>query len=316
MLIRVGFDILVECQHDTPMMLALYPHPSRAADVIGSDALGVTPPLHIAEFEDVFGNRCGRIVLPAGSTRLRADFLVRDGGQPDPVEREAPQQGVSDLPNEVIPFLTASRYIESDALTEVAWRLFGATPPGWGRVQAICDFVHQHLTFGYQHGRPTKTALDAYRERTGVCRDFAHLAIALCRAMNIPARYASGWLGDIGVPAQPEPGDFCAWFEVYLGGRWHTFDARYNTPRIGRVLMVRGRDAADVAMMTTFGPNRLANFEVWCDEVPADQAQRAIAEVFGGVGKAGTRAANFSSARNNGSEEAGVRELERVGSRS
>lgn len=284
MLIRVGYDITIDCAQETPMVLALYPHPSRAADVIGSDLVRIAPPLHIAEFHDIFENRCGRIVLPLGTTSLSADFLVRDDGAPDEVAPEAPQQGVSDLPNEVIPFLTASRYVESDALTETAWQLFGRTPPGWGRVQAICDWVHEHLEFGYEHGRPTKTALEAYRERTGVCRDFAHLAIAFCRAMNVPARYASGWLGDIGIPPQPEPGDFCAWFEAYLGGRWYTFDARYNTPRIGRLLMVRGRDAADVAMMTSFGSNTLTGFRVWCDEVPAQEAQRAIAEVFRDVG--------------------------------
>lgn len=284
MLIRVGYDIAIDCAQETPMVLALYPHPSRAADVIGSDAVRITPPLHIGEFNDVFENRCGRIVLPAGGTSLSADFLVRDDGVPDEVAPEAPQQGVSDLPNEVIPFLTASRYVESDALTETAWQLFGKTPPGWGRVQAICDWVHEHLEFGYGHGRPTKTAVETFRERAGVCRDFAHLAIAFCRAMNVPARYASGWLGDIGVPAQPEPGDFCAWFEAYLGGRWYTFDARYNTPRIGRLLMVRGRDAADAAMITSFGSNTLTGFRVWCEEVPAQEAQRAISEVFRDVG--------------------------------
>ena len=280
MLIRVGFDITLDCEAETPLVLSLYPHPSRAADVIGSEVLGIEPPLHVTEFHDIFGNRCGRVVLPAGPTRLSADFLVRDGGQPDEIDREAAQQGVSDLPNDVIPFLTASRYVESDALTDTAWRLFGGTAPGWGRVQAICDWVHEHISFGYRFGRSTKTALEAYREGAGVCRDYAHLAIAFCRAMNIPARYATGWLGDIGVPPQDEPGDFCAWFEVYLGGRWMTFDARYNVPRIGRVLMARGRDAADVAMITSFGRNRLANFQVWCDEVPAEEAQRAIAEVF------------------------------------
>ncbi|MEX0758614.1 MAG: transglutaminase family protein [Tistlia sp.] len=318
MLIRVGFEITVECEQETPMLLALYPHPSRVLDVIGQDGLSLAPPLHIVEFKDVFGNRCGRVVVPRGRTTLHSDFLVRDDGRPDPVNGDAPQQGVSDLPNEVIPFLTASRYVESDALTETAWRLFGSTPPGWTRVQAICDFVHRHISFGYQHGRPTKTALDAYRERTGVCRDFAHLAVALCRAMNIPARYASGWLGDIGVPAQGDPGDFCAWFEAYLGGRWHTFDARYNTPRIGRILMVRGRDAADVAMMTTFGANRLTAFEVWCDEVPAERAQRAISEVFRGPERLDRRAQGIGQveAAQPHDGESGERELERVGSRS
>jgi transglutaminase-like putative cysteine protease len=157
-----------------------------------------------------------------------------------------------------------------------AWRLFGTTEPGWARVQAICDFVHEHIAFGYSHARPSKTAVDVFREKQGVCRDFAHLAIAFCRAMNIPARYASGYLGDIGVPPAG-PGDFCAWFEVYLGGRWHTFDARYNVPRIGRVLMVRGRDAGDVPMLISFGDTRLTRFEVRCEEMRADDAAPPLA---------------------------------------
>lgn len=302
MLIRVGFDITLDCQQETPVILALYPHPSRAGDVIGSDAVRIVPPLHVAEFQDIFDNRCGRVVLPAGATWLHADFLVRDDGGPDEVVPEARQLGVADLPNGVIPFLAASRYCESDELTDTAWRLFGDTPPGWSRVQAICDWVHRNVEFGYPFGSPTKTALSVYRERAGVCRDFAHLAIAFCRAMNIPARYASGWLGDIGIPPQPDPGDFCAWLEVYLGGRWYTFDARYNVPRIGRVLMVRGRDAADVAMLTTFGANTLSSFSVWCDEVRPEEAQQAIAEVFRHAARPGCRAPAFRPGQGWGNE--------------
>ena len=289
MLIRVGFEITVECAHEIPMVVALYPHVSRSDDVVGSDAIRTAPALHIAEFQDAFDNRCGRLVMPSGRTTLRSDFLVRDQGHPDPVDFEARQLGISELPNEAIGFLMPSRYCESDLLTEEAWRLFGNTPAGWGRVQAICDWVHNHVAFDYRHGRPTKTALDTLREGNGVCRDFAHLAIAFCRAMNVPARYASGWLGDIGVPPAG-PGDFCAWFEVYLDGRWYAFDARYNTPRIGRILMVRGRDATDVAMMTSFGANRLVGFRVWCDEVAAEQVQPAIAEVFRDAVQPGCRA--------------------------
>lgn len=310
MLIRVGYEISVECAQDTPMVVALYPHATRAEHVIGSDAIRTSPALHVAEFEDAFDNRCGRLVLPAGRATLRSDFLLRDDGRLDPVEREAPQLGVSELPNEAIAFLTPSRYCESDLLTDEAWRLFGNTPAGWGRVQAICDWVHSHIAFGYQHGRPTKSAVDTFREGTGVCRDFAHLAITFCRSMNIPARYASGWLGDIGVPPAG-PGDFCAWFEAYLGGRWYTFDARYNTPRIGRILMVRGRDATDVAMMTSFGANRLTGFRVWCDEVPAELAQPAIAEVFRDAVQPGCRAPGLGNGRNgfgyaNGSRIEGI----------
>jgi transglutaminase-like putative cysteine protease len=198
--------------------------------------------------------------------RLWSDIIVEVDGEPDPFNWNAQQHDVGDLPPETLQFLTASRYCDSDALAPVALELFGGTKPGWERVQAICNHVHNHLTFGYGFGRPAKTASDAQREKTGVCRDFAHLAIAFCRAMNIPARYASGYLGDIGVPYSG-PGDFCAWFEAFLGGRWYTFDARYNTPRIGRVLMVRGCDAADGAMITSFGGYDLKAFRVWTDEV-------------------------------------------------
>lgn len=292
MLLRVGFEITLECPQDTPMVVALYPHLSRSGDVIGSDAIRTSPALHVAEFQDSFDNRCGRLVLPAGRTTLRSDFLLRDEGRPDAIERGARQLGVSELPNEAMAFLTPSRYCESDLLTGEAWRLFGNTPAGWGRVQAICDWVHSNVAFDQREGRPNRTALDTLRAGAGVCRDLAHLAIAFCRAMNVPARYAGGWLGDVGA-ATDGSRDFCAWFEAYLGGRWHTFDARYNAPRIGRVLMVRGRDAADVAMMTAFGSNRLTGFEVWCEEVPSVEAQPAIAEVFRDAGQPGCRPPRF-----------------------
>jgi transglutaminase-like putative cysteine protease len=268
MLIRVGYEIGIDCKVDTVLILALSPHSSFDGRVIGSTAVQANPGLPMETFTDGFGNRLTRLKAPVGWLTLSSDCIVEVDGQPDVTDWNAPQLDVTDLPPETLQFLTASRYCDSDVLAPEALRLFGSTPPGWARVQAICDHVHNHLTFGYGFGRPTKTAGDALREKTGVCRDFAHLAITLCRAMNIPARYASGYLGDIGVP-YGGPGDFCAWFEVYLGGRWYTFDARYNTPRIGRVLMAHGRDAADGAMITSFGAYDLKLFRVWTDEVPA-----------------------------------------------
>ena len=207
------------------------------------------------------------IVAPKGELRLSADAVVNDTGEPDVVAASAHEHPVQDLPEETLVFLLGSRYCETDLLSEVAWGLFGNSPTGWGRVQAICDFVHQHLAFGYEHARATKTAWEAFNERTGVCRDYTHLAIAFCRCMNIPARYCTGYLGDIGIPPPYGPMDFAAWFEAYLGGHWYTFDARNNVPRIGRVLIARGRDAADVPISNTFGPNTLKSFKVWTDEV-------------------------------------------------
>jgi transglutaminase-like putative cysteine protease len=266
MFIRIGFEITIVCTGPTPLLLALLPHPSYGGRVIGSDQVRTDPPVPQEEYLDEFANRRARAVAPVGRLTLWSDCIVENDGEPDPFDWNARQHAIADLPPETLRYLTASRYCDSDELVEQAWALFGETPEGWARVQAICNFVHNHLTFGYQFGRPTKTATDALRERTGVCRDFAQLAVALCRAMNIPARYVSGYLGDIGVPYSG-PGDFCAWFEAYLENRWCTFDARYNTPRIGRVLVVRGRDAADGAMITSFGNYDLKLFRVWTDEV-------------------------------------------------
>ncbi len=268
MRIRIGYDIVFDVPHPTPVVMLLRVHPSAQSLLIGPEAPRLEPDLPTSSYGDSFGNRVDRIVAPAGRLRLTNDAMVEVDGRPDPVEPGAEQLAVSDLPPEAIPFLLASRYCEVDRLGQVAWDLFGSGPRGWGRVQAICNWVHNHLTFDYMSARPTKTAFDAYHERRGVCRDFTHLAITLCRCMNIPARYATGYLGDIGVPPSPSPMDFSAWFEVYLGGRWWTFDARHNVPRIGRVLMARGRDAVDAALTTSFGPTFLAKFEVWTDEMP------------------------------------------------
>jgi transglutaminase-like putative cysteine protease len=266
MRIRAGFEITYDFPAPTPMLLTLSVHPSRRDDLETPDWVRTDPALDVRQYLDGFGNICSRVLAPAGLLTLSADFVVNDTGQVDEYAPDAPQHAVQDLPDDVVVFLLGSRYCETDRLSQLAWGLFEKTPPGWARVQAIVDYVHNHITFGYEHARPTKTAFEVYNERHGVCRDYAHLAVAFCRCMNIPARYCTGYLGDIGVPVVGVM-DFSAWFEVYLGGRWYTFDARNNMPRIGRVLMARGRDATDVAIANTFGPNYLANFIVVSDEL-------------------------------------------------
>lgn len=267
MKIKVGYELVYECPQPTPMMLVVNVHYSRASDLLVPDNVTTDPSIPIAVYRDSFGNWCSRIVAPQGQTKITSTAVVKDSGEPDAVIPGAQQHLIEDLPEEALVFLLASRYCDIENLTQIAWNLFGHTPPSWARVQAICDFVHNHISFGYRHASPTRTASEAFHERRGVCRDFAHLAITFCRCMNIPARYCTGYLGDIGVPLSDEPMDFAAWFEVYLGGHWYTFDARNNTPRIGRILMARGRDAIDVAITTTFGANTLVNFTVWTDEV-------------------------------------------------
>lgn len=267
MFIRIGYDIEFDVPSPTPMMMLLRVHPSVEPALVRPEGLKVEPATAVRDFDDPFGNRVRRILAPAGVLRLTNDAVVRVDGLPDPVAADAEEVPIAELPPEVMPFLMASRYCEVDRLSEIAWNLFANAPRGWGRVQAIVDFVHDHITFGYQYARWTKTAYDAFEEKQGVCRDFTHLAVAFCRCMNIPARYVTGYLGDIGVVPSPDPMDFSAWFEVYLGGRWHTFDARHNRRRIGRVLMAKGRDAVDVAMTTSFGPTALKKFVVWTDEV-------------------------------------------------
>lgn len=267
MQIRVGYELVYDCPQPTPMILALHIHFTRVSDIVVPDHLITSPSVPITAYRDGFGNWCSRIVAPQGQIRLSADAVVNDSGETDMIVPSAQQHAVEDLPEETLVFLLGSRYCDTDRLSQTAWDLFGESPTGWGRVQTICDFVHNHITFGYEHARATRTAWEAYNEGVGVCRDYAHLAVAFCRCMNIPARYCTGYLGDIGVPPSDDPMDFSAWFEAYLSGRWHIFDARNNVPRIGRVLMARGRDAADVALSTTFGPNILAGFKVWTDEV-------------------------------------------------
>jgi transglutaminase-like putative cysteine protease len=267
MQIRAGYELVYDCPQPTPMLLMLSVHPSRSGDLVTPHQMSFDPPVDATHYRDGFNNLCTRIVAPTGRLKISSEFIVGDPGTHDVVVPEAEQHPVQELPDETLVYLLGSRYCETDRLSETAWSLFGNAPKGWGRVQAICDYVHQHVTFGYQFARPTKTAWDVFMEHQGVCRDFAHLAVAFCRCMNIPARYCTGYLGDIGIEAVDEPMDFSAWFEVYLGGHWHTFDARHNKPRIGRILMGRGRDASDVAISTTFGPCILSSFRVITDEL-------------------------------------------------
>jgi len=267
MLIRIGYELVYSCPKPTPMILTLSVHYSRASDLVAPDHLITDPPIPIKSYRDSFGNWCNRIVAPQGRLRITSDACVRDTGQHELVIYNARQTEVQDLPEETLVFLLGSRYCETDLLSEIAWGLFAQAPMGWARVQAICDFVHQHISFGYEHANATKTAWQVFNEKKGVCRDYAHLAITFCRCMNIPARYCTGYLGDIGMPPPYGPMDFAGWFEAWLDGRWQTFDARNNVPRIGRVLIARGRDASDVAISTTFGPNTLETFKVWTDEV-------------------------------------------------
>jgi transglutaminase-like putative cysteine protease len=267
MLIRVGYDITFETPAEVPIVALLNVHPSRVSDLQQPDILHLEPSVQIDSYRDSFENICSRFVAPAGSIRLFNSTFIEDNGQPDIQNPDARQVPVGELPTNTLRYLLASRYCEVDLLSNVAYELFGALPEGWQRVQGICDWVNSKVTFGYHYARPTKTALDVYTERVGVCRDFQHLAITFCRCLNIPARYASGYLGDIGVPPAPCPMDFSAWFEAYLEGRWWTFDARHNVPRQGRVLMALGRDAADAAITTSFGSARLKNFTVISDEI-------------------------------------------------
>jgi transglutaminase-like putative cysteine protease len=267
--IRLGYDIAYECPQPTPLLLMLRVHPSAARDLATPDFVATFPAVPLQTYLDGFGNLCTRLSAPAGLFRMTADATIGCDGAPDEIAPFASEIPVPDLPAELLVFLLGSRYCETDKLSEIAWALFGRTPAGWARVQAICDFVHGHIRFDYMQARATKSAFDVYGERAGVCRDFAHLAVALCRCMNIPARYCTGYLGDIGVPRDPAPMDFSAWFEAYLGNRWYVFDARHNRPRIGRVLIGRGRDAADVPLSNSFGAAVLKGFFVRSDEVGA-----------------------------------------------
>lgn len=267
MLIRAGYDLTFAADMQTPMVAMLNLHPSRRADLRTEHRIVADRPVAMEDFVDGFGNVCTRLVVPVGGITLSCDFVIEDCGEPDRQSPQADQHTPDLLPPEVLPFLLGSRYCDTDRLSDTAWYLFGGIEPGWARVQAIVDYTHAQLTYGYQYARATRTAWEANGERVGVCRDFAHLAVALCRCMNIPARYCSGYLGDIGIPPVDIAMDFHAWFEVYLDGAWHSFDARHRIPRIGRILMACGRDAADVALTTAFGPAWLTGFHVHTDEI-------------------------------------------------
>jgi transglutaminase-like putative cysteine protease len=267
MLIRLGYDIQFETAGTVPIVTLLNVHPSRTKDVLEPDELQTDPLVRIEDFADSFGNHGCRLVAPPGKIRFQNSTLIEDSGKPDAEDHEAAEISIDQLPTDVLPYLMNSRYCEVDLLCSTAADLFWNAPRGWNRVQAVCDWVHSKVTFGYEFSSPVRTALGVYTERVGVCRDFQHLAITFCRALNIPARYATGYLGDIGVPLSPCPMDFSAWFEAYLGNRWWTFDARHNVRRIGRVLMATGRDATDCAITTSFGKARLTNFQVTTDEV-------------------------------------------------
>jgi transglutaminase-like putative cysteine protease len=267
MQIRVGYDLIYECPQPTPMILTLNIHYTRASDIVIPDLMTTDPPVPTTAFRDGFGNLCTRIVAPVGRIRISTAGVVRDTGEPDEIAASACQHLVQDLPDDTLMFLLGSRYCDTDRLSQVAWDRFERFPPGWARVQGICDFVHDHIVFGYEYAYPSKTAEEVFKDGRGVCRDYAHLAIAFCRCMNIPARYCAGYLGDIGIPPPYGPMDFAGWIEAYLGGRWYTFDPRNNIPRVGRVLIARGRDATDVAISNTFGPSKLVSFQVYTDEV-------------------------------------------------
>jgi transglutaminase-like putative cysteine protease len=267
MLIRLGYDLIFEIPSPTAMTLLLYVHPDREHDLVEPQRIVVEPEIAVQDYVDVFGNRAARILAPVGRIQLKYSGLIWDAGLYDAQKPTAKQAPVGELPVEVLPFLLSSRYCEVDRLSNIAWDLFGRTEPGWARAKEICNWLEANVEFGYRYARNTKTAWDTYIERTAVCRDFMHLAVAFCRAMNIPARYATGYLGDIGVPESPDPMDFSAFFEVFLDGQWWPMDARHNTPRLGRVLMARGRDATDVALTTSFGPTKLVQFKVLTEEV-------------------------------------------------
>jgi transglutaminase-like putative cysteine protease len=277
MLINYGYEITIAVAKPTPIICLLDVHPERRAGVQAETPFRSVPPVATSTYIDAFGNQCRRLMAPAGDITLTLNGTIADSGWKEPVVPQAAEIPVERLPHHVLVFLLGSRYCETDRLSQTAWDLFGTIPPGWTRVQAISDYVHRHLTFGYQHARATRTAIEAHQERLGVCRDFAHLFITFCRCLNIPARYVNGYLGDIGVPPDPAPMDFSAWVEVFLDDRWYTFDPRHNEPRVGRIVVARGRDATDVPLINSFGPHTLKSFKVWTDEVGAPALKTASA---------------------------------------
>ena len=270
MLIRYGYEITIESAGPLPLIAQMSARPERKLDLRGPEVFATDPGVPFSTYLDGYGNFCHRLTAPGGRFTLTSDALIADSGLPDPQGHDAIQMPIEALPDDVLIYLMSSRYCDTEFLGGEAWDRFGHIQSGWEKVQAICDFTHERLTFDYKRADSTRTAHDAFEARTGVCRDFTHLAISLCRALNIPARYVNGHLGDIRIPPVEDPMDFCAWMEVYLSGRWWTFDPRNNVPRIGRVVIGYGRDAADVALISSFGSHELTHFEVWCDEVDED----------------------------------------------
>jgi transglutaminase-like putative cysteine protease len=277
MLIRYGYEITLTCQQPTALVCLLSVHEERAADIRIAETVFTIPDVPTSTYRDLFGNRCRRLVAPAGDLTIWGDATIEDDGVPDEIVSGARELAVPDLPDDCLVYLMGSRYCETDRLSQAAWDMFGSLAPGWGRVQAICDFVHNHIQFDYMQARATRTAFEAFHEGVGVCRDFAHLAVTFCRCLNIPTRYVNGHLGDIGVPVV-DPMDFSAWIEVFLDGKWRTFDPRNNVPRIGRIVVARGRDAADIPLINSFGPHTLKAFRVWTYEV-ADPRQTGADEM-------------------------------------
>jgi transglutaminase-like putative cysteine protease len=271
--IRAGYDIAFQCPQAVPMILMLSVHPSRQSDLLSDHVIRFSSGVKSRDYRDAFGNVCTRLVAPAGLLEIHNEFSIQDTGLPDEELPSAQQWEIETLPDDVLTFLLASRYCDTEKLSNLAWSMFGGIQGGWQRVRAICDYAHERIEFGYHHARADRTASEGHTERIGVCRDFAHLAVTLCRCMNIPARYCTGYLGAIGVPIDPAPMDFSAWFEVFLDGRWFTFDARHNHPRIGRIVIARGRDAADVAISTAFGPAALARFKVITDDLKSQNRE-------------------------------------------
>jgi transglutaminase-like putative cysteine protease len=268
MRIRVGCEFLYQAEVATHAVIQVEPRLEAGIRAI-DEHWANTPPIGMSRYLDGFGNICRRTTLPPGDSSLRYDALLEVPDAADPERLDAAELQPADLPDEVLVYTLASRFCPSQDLADEAWSLFGSVPRGWRRVQAICDWVHSEVTFGYLQTAPLATAVEIFNARAGVCRDFAHLAVTFCRALNIPARYVFGYLPDIGVPLPPDPMDFCAWMEVFLDGAWWTFDPRNNQRRVGRALIARGRDALDVAMVSTYGGPALTSMTVWADQVTA-----------------------------------------------
>lgn len=264
--VRVGCEFIVESSAPTPTAGIVRPR-DRGWHTLLDERYSLSPDVPIHAYVDGFGNHVWRWTAPEGQMRIRYDAIVDVPPGADPLLVDLPGTPVDALPDEVLVYTLPSRHCQSDLVIDTAWQLFGELPDGSARVQAICDWAHTNIEYGYGNSISTTSGYDAYQQRRGVCRDFAHIAVMFCRAMNIPARYVCGYLPDIAVPYDPVPMDFHAWFEAYLDGEWRTYDARHNTPRIGRVLIARGRDAVDTAFLTSYGPSTLTGFTVWADEI-------------------------------------------------